>query len=100
MPVGVLNVAALALLRAAAQQDQQHVTVHGEVNAIARAEVDLALTDPSADWLDVREVSVFQPSDGRPHLQSRRSVQLREPRREQALPIFRLVLDDFDRIRS
>src|SRR3990172_3060953 len=82
VPFGVHDIAALPLLRPATKQDHQRLAVFGEIDPVAGTEMDLVFADSFTDRLDIREVAVLQPSDGRPHLQSRRRVERLKPLRE------------------
>jgi hypothetical protein len=65
-PIGVrrIDIALLALLRAARQEGYQSRTVLSEINPVARSEIDSALEHAFADRFDVGEVALLQPGNG------------------------------------
>jgi hypothetical protein len=74
-----IDVALLALLRAAGQQDHQRRTVLPEINAVARPEIDPVFEHALADRFDAGEVTLLQPDDGARDLGACNRLQLRKP---------------------
>src|SRR5208337_1539156 len=83
LPVGksCVDVAPLALLRAATQQDDKRLAVFAEINSIARPEVEFVFENSRADTLDVREISQRNSSQCCRYLCRHLSIQAIEPRR-------------------
>jgi len=69
----------LAFLGAATEQDDQHITVLAEVNAVARPEVDFILGNTFADSFDVRGVALAQPVERCRDLGGSNRIQTVEP---------------------
>jgi hypothetical protein len=63
-----LDVLLLAFLGAAAEQNDEAVSVLAEINSLAGPEIDAALEHPGTDALDVREVALRQTGQRRCHL--------------------------------
>jgi hypothetical protein len=83
LPAGqsCIDVALLALLRAATQQDDKLLAVFAEINPVARAEIELVFENSRADTLDVREISCGDPNQRGRYLRRGMSIQAIEPRR-------------------
>ena len=60
-----MNVAVLALLRPAAEQDEHGIAVFAEVDAIPGSKIDSVLEYAATDAFDIREVPQLQPSKRR-----------------------------------
>src|SRR5260370_34702354 len=89
LPIGVgrIDIALLALLGAAGQQDHQRRTVLPEINTVARPEIDPVFAHALADRFDAGEVTLLQPDDGARDLGSRYRLQIRKPRGERLLAV-------------
>jgi hypothetical protein len=63
--MGCIDVALLALLGAAHQQDHQRRAVLPEIDAVAGPEIDPVFEHTLPDRLDVGEIALLQPDNGR-----------------------------------
>jgi hypothetical protein len=80
--VGRRNVALLALLRAARQQNHQRFAVAPEIDAVSRPEVDPVFEHAFANRFDVGEVTVLQPNKSSRDLGAQNRLQFRKLLRE------------------
>ena len=69
----------LALLRTAAQEDDESVTVLAKVNAVAWAEIELVFEDPGPDALNIREIPKRDPGNRGRYLRRSLGIQIVEP---------------------
>jgi hypothetical protein len=83
------DVAILALLRPAAEQDDHGFAVLAEIDSVAGTEIDPVFENPGADPLNVRKVSQLHPADSRRDLRGGRRIEAAKPigERARALPI-------------
>src|SRR5882724_885675 len=88
-----LDIALLTLLGAAAEEDDQGVTVPCEIDPIARPPVDAILTD-GADPLHTRQVARFEPHRRSGNFRSSLRVKSLEPSSERIGSVLPNVLDD------
>src|SRR5688572_8080720 len=81
------DVAVLALLGPAAEQDDKGVAVFPEIDSVPRAEVDPVFEDASADPFDIRKVSQLHPKKCRRYLRCGAGIETTKPFRERARAI-------------
>src|ERR1039458_8452121 len=73
------NVFLLPLLRAAAEQNDDSLSVFAKVNPVAWTEINTVFKDPAADSLHIREVSQAQPVECGGHSPRRLGVETVTP---------------------
>ncbi len=95
--MGDRNVAALALLRPAAEQDHDSVAVLAEVDSIARSKIDAGLKDAGTDAFHVREIAQFQSPNRGGHFRGCDGVERLKPLSERTRPGMVEVLKDRQR---
>src|SRR5260370_14803851 len=88
------DVALLALLGAAGQQDHQHLAVAPEIHPVARPEIDSIFQHPLAYRLHIREVALLKPGNRHGDFCPCRRIQALEPPLERALPVRGEVVAD------
>jgi hypothetical protein len=77
--MGRIDVAPLAFLGAARQQDHQSIAVAPEINPVARPEIDPEFEHALADRFNAGEITLLQAYDGARDFGSRGHLQIREP---------------------
>jgi hypothetical protein len=87
----------LPLLGAASQQDHQHIPVSPEMNPTPRSLIDLIFEHAPTDRLDVREITLFEPSQRHRHLRCRRRIKVGEPVFERTLSVAGKVIAQLNR---
>lgn len=75
---GLIDGFLLRFLGAAAEQDNQRLSIFGEVDAIARPPIDLVLTD-SSEPIHVRCITKLEPRLGHSYLGSSLCIQSVKP---------------------
>ena len=66
-------------LRSANEQDDQFITVPGEVEPVIRSPIDQVLPKAAADSFDLRQITQFQTKNGYRHLGRGLGIEIIEP---------------------
>src|ERR1035438_1735952 len=92
------NVFLLPLLRAAAEQNDDSLSVFAKVNPVAWTEINTVFKDPAADSLHIREVSQAQPVECGGHSPRRLGVEPVKPLPEEVSSVMAEIFPDVDHL--
>src|ERR1035437_9794317 len=92
------NVFLLPLLRAAAEQDDDSLSVFSEIDPVAWTEINADFKDPAAASLQMREASHGQPGEGGGHSPRRLGVEPVKPLPEVVSSVTAEIFQDVDHL--